>query len=236
MISLPSFMRKNRLLSFTSFIVPYYLLTLLFAQIIFASDTSNFSQVINAGTLSVDIADSTSSYSTVASPSISMGAVTFSFSCQQATGTFGTAAEAIYVVNPDAADGGWNVTLAASDTTDVWDSAGTDYDFNDPGSAGCVDDGATTDVDNFGGQMTVDPSGASLSVGDCSGCTTTNVTLGSSDAYVEGTTNEITVVTGAAGSDDIGDWDVQGVSVSQQIPSEQPAASDYNIDMTLSII
>jgi hypothetical protein len=83
--------------------------------------------------------------------------------------------------------------------------------------------------------MTVDASGGTLDTGDCSSCTTTNISLGSSDAFEEGSTDSITILTGAAGSDDIGDWTLTDVSISQQIPPEQAAASDYNIDMVLTI-
>lgn len=198
--------------------------------IVLASDTSNFTQEITSGTLSVDITNS--SYVTVASPSVTMNSTAFSFASQTATGTFGTSSEQIYVSNPDAADSGWVVSLAASATTDVWDSAGTDFDFNDP-TASAADGG---DADSVGGQMTVDPSGATLSAGACGSCTTTNVSLGSSDAFEEGVTDSITILTGAAGSDDVGDWYVRGIDISQTIPAEQPAASDYNIDMVLSIV
>ncbi|MBD3330213.1 hypothetical protein GF354_01635 [Candidatus Peregrinibacteria bacterium] len=194
------------------------------------NSTSNFTQTINAGTLSVDIVDG--SYAAVASPSVTMSSATFSFACQTTTGTFGSATEQIYVQNPDATDNGWSVTLAASAPTDVWDSAGTDFDFNDPTSSGCTD-GA--DTDSFGGQMTVDPSGGTLAAGQCASCTTTNVTKGSSASFSEGSVDSITLLTGAAGSDDIGDWTLQGVSISQTIPAEQPAASDYDINMTLTI-
>jgi len=197
---------------------------------VYASSTSNFSQTINGGSLGVDIVDG--SYNSVGSPAVAMGAVTFSFACQTGTGTFGSASEQIYVSNPDAADNGWTVSLAASATTDVWDSAGTDYDFNDTGGSGCTD-GA--DTDSFGGQMTVDASGGTLAAGQCSTCTTSNITKGSSNAFNEGTTDSITILTGAAGSDDIGDWTLQGVSLSQEIPAEQPAAADYDINMTLSV-
>jgi hypothetical protein len=73
-------------------------------------------------------------------------------------------------------------------------------------------------------------------VGSCASCTTTSVTKGSSNAYVQGTVNSITIVSGAAGSDDIGDWKLQGVAVNQKIPAEQGAASDYDINMTLSVV
>ena len=123
--------------------------------------------------------------------------------------------------------------MAAQATTNIWDSAGTDYDFNDPTGSGCTD-GADAG-DSVGGQMTVDPSGATLVVGQCASCVTTNVTKGSSSSFVEGTTNTITILTGATASDDIGDWKLTEVSISQKIPAEQPAASDYDINMVLSI-
>ena len=137
--------------------------------------TSNFSQTINPGSLSVEIVDA--GYSTVVSPSVTMTSKTFSFTCltggSASTGTFGTASQVIYVKNPDAADNGWSVTLAASAPTAVWDSAGTDYDFNDPTTSGCGD-GA--DADSLKGQLTVDPSGGTLSTGACASCATTGVT------------------------------------------------------------
>lgn len=202
---------------------------------VFASNISNFAQTINAGTLSVDIVDG--SYVTVGSPSVTMSAKTFSFAClsggSASTGTFGEATQQIYVKNPDAADNGWTVTLAATaGATAVWDSAGTDYDFNDSGGSGCTDGG---DADSLAGQLTVNPNAGTLAVGACASCTTTSVTKGSSAAFVQGTTDSITVLTGASGSDDIGDWKLTGATLSQTIPAEQPAASDYDINMTLSI-
>ena len=202
-------------------------------SVIHAAATSEFQVTINAGTLSVDIADSTSSYASVASPTVTFSAQNFSFSCGTTTGTLGTAAEAIYVQNPDAADSGWTVAIAASDPTDVWDSAGTDFDFNDPTTAGCAD---SVDADAVAGQLTVDASGGTLGTGDCASCVTTNISLGSSNAFEEGVTDSVTILTAAAGSDDIGDWALTGVSLSQTIPGEQPAASDYTLPMTLSVV
>lgn len=196
---------------------------------VWAASTSSFTQTINAGTLSTDIVDA--SYASVSSPAVAMNAVTFSFACQTATGTFGTATQNIYVSNPDAADSGWTLTLAASATTDIWDSAGTDFDFNDSSGTGCTD-GA--DADSVGGQMTVNPSGGTLAVGQCASCAVTNITKGSSTAFVEGTADSVTLLTAAAASNDIGDWKLTGVSISQKIPAEQPAASDYDINMTLT--
>lgn len=198
---------------------------------VLASAITNFTQTINPGTLAVDIVDG--SYVTVGSPSVAMGAVNVSHSCQTSTGTFGSATQQIYVTNPDAADSGWSVTLAAGATTDVWDSAGTDFDFNDPNGAGCTD--GAGDADTVGGQMTVDPAVGTLAIGQCNGCTTANVTKGSSASYNQGTTDSITILTGAALSDDIGDWTLQGVNMSQKIPAGQPAATDYDINLTLTV-
>ena len=162
-----------------------------------------------------------------------MNAYTFSFSCQSATGTFGTATEQVYVANPDAADNGWTASIAASATSDIWDSAGTDYDFNDPTSSGCTD-GADAG-DTVGGQMTVDPSGGSLAAGSCSSCNTSGISLGSSNAFSEGATDSITLYS-SDGTQDIGDWTLQGVSISNTVPAEQPAAADYDIDMVVSVV
>jgi hypothetical protein len=198
---------------------------------VYAASTSNFTLTVNAGTLSVDIVDA--GYVSVGSPSVALGAVTAGFWCQSASGTLGTASQVIYVKNPDAADNGWTVSLAGSATTAVWDSAGTDIDFNDAGGSGCTDG---VDTDSVGGQMTVDPSGGTLATGQCSGCATTNITKGTSASFIEGSTNSITVLTGASGSNDFGDWKLTGVAISQTVPAEQWAATDYDIDMTLSIL
>jgi flagellin-like hook-associated protein FlgL len=107
------------------------------STLLFAAQTSNFTQTINAGTLSIDIVDG--SYVTVGSPSVTMSAKTFSFTCltggSASTGTFGTTTQRIYIKNPDGADNGWTASLAASAPTAVWDGAVSDYDFNDPTSS-----------------------------------------------------------------------------------------------------
>lgn len=193
------------------------------------SATTAITQIINAGTLTADIVDA--AYAPVASPSFAMSTETFSFACGSSNGTLGTSSQQLYVQNPDAADGGWSLTIAASAPTVLWDSAGTDYDFNDPTSSGCTD-GA--DTDSFAGQMTLDASGGTLAVGACSSCTVNNITKGSSAAFSEGVLNSVTLLTAASTSDDVGDWTLQGVSVTQTIPPEQPAASDYSISLTIT--
>jgi len=92
------------------------------------------------------------------------------------------------------------------------------------------------DTDTVGGQMTVDPSVGTLAVGSCASCVTTNVAKGSSSSFAEGTLDSITLLNAAAASSDVGDWKFTGVAISQKIPSEQGAASDYDINMVVSIV
>ena len=104
----------------------------------------------------------------------------------------------------------------------------------DPTSGGCAD-GADAG-DTVGGQLTVDATTSStLNVGACSSCGTANISTGASTAFSEGVTDSVTILDAAAASDDIGDWYIIGIDLSQQIPGEQPAAADYNIDMVLTV-
>lgn len=204
---------------------------------VYANDTTTFQVEIQPGTLSVDIADSTNNYATVASPSVNFATSTFSFACQSTTGTFGTATETIYVQNPDAADAGWTVSLAASSPTDLWTSISNPavtFDFNDIAGSGCTDG---LDTDSVAGRLSIDPTSSStISTGDCLTCTTTGVTAGSSSAFNEGTVDSIQIFAGSGGSDDIGDWEIVGVDLTQTIPAEQPAYADYTLDLTLSVV
>lgn len=197
-----------------------------------AAPNSTFNQTVNAGTLTTDIM--TSGRVTVASPSVAMSAKTFSFDCQTggnaSTGTFGAAEERIYVTNGDAADAGWNLALAAtSGATAVWTGGAGSYDFNDAGGSGCTD-GA--DADTASGQLTVNPNAGVLTA-DCTGCTTTSITKGSSASFVQATTDSINVLAAAAGSDDIWRGYLTGATLSQTIPA-QTAAGTYTLNMTLT--
>ncbi len=224
---LTAMFKKSTLFSIT---VIGILIMSLFIKDAFAS-SSNFTQVINPGVLSVDIVDA--SYVTVGSPSVVFPATTFNFACQTNTSTFGTTTEQIYVKNPDAADNGWVMSIAGSATTALWTGTGSTYDFNDSTSSGCTDG---VDADIVGGQMTVDASVSTLAIGSCASCVTTNITKGSSSSFVQGTTDSITLLNATSSSNDIGDWKLQGVSISQKIPAEQPAIADYALNMVVSII
>lgn len=201
-----------------------------------ASNQPNFTQTINAGTLTADILDA--SRVSVGSPTVALTSKSFSFDCYAggtaSTGTLGTNSERVYVINPDAADNGWTLTMAAtSGATSVWSDGGSNtFDFNDPngGTPGCTDGG---DADSRAGQMTVDASAGTLTA-DCLTCTTTNVTKGSSTAYNQGTTDSVTILSASAASDDVWRGYLTGASVSQTIPAEQ-AVANYSLPMTLTV-
>ncbi len=178
-----------------------------------------------SGTLTVDIVDTNGD--TVLAPSMPMNAVSVLFTSQSATGTFGVAAQKIRVDN-STGNAQWSLTLAAADgPTSVWDSVSGSYDFND--ATADAMDGA--DTDNRGGQMTVNATPGILG----GTCTDTGITKGASAQFVEGVTDSITILTAGALADISCYWDMTGVSVSQTIPKEQSAATDYNIDMMLTV-
>ena len=193
-----------------------------------AASTSTFTQVISASTLATDIrSDSTTS---VSSPAVSLSSQTFSFNCQTSTGTFGTNGERIYVDNPDGADNGWTLTVAASPAaTAVWNQGSNYFDFNDAGGSGCTD-GA--DADSYGGQLTINANAGTITT-DYSGSDTTGLTKGTSTAFAQGTTDSITLITAANTSADIWRGYITGISLSQTIPAEQAAAS-YTINFALT--
>ena len=206
---------------------------------VLAANTPNFTQTLNAGILATDILDA--SRVPVALPTVPFSAKTFSFDCHYngsptntaSSGLLGTNTQRVYVMNPDAADNGWTLTIAASSgATTAWDAgAATDYDFNDPTTSGCTD--GVGDADAFGGQMTIDANAGTLTA-DCVTCTTTNVTKGSSTAFDQGATDSITLLNAAAAADDVWRGYLTGATTSQTIPAEQPAGS-YSLGMTLTV-
>lgn len=180
-----------------------------------------------SGALTVDIVDG--SGTPVASPSMAMGAINVSFTSQTANGTFGVAAEKVRVENTTASPQ-WTMSIAANTgPTAFWDGASADYDFNDPTAQ--AGDGA--DADSLGGQMTLDPSVATIT--PQSGCSNTGLTLGPSASFDEGVTDSITLLSAGATAETSCYWDLTGVSVSQTVPAEQVVDS-YSIMMTLTVV
>ncbi len=201
-----------------------------------AVPASDLTQTINPGTLNTDILDA--SRATVAAPVFSMTAKNVSVDCQfggnASTGLLGTNTQRIYVSNTDAADNGWTLTLGATGgVTAAWANSGATrhIDFNDPtgSNAGCSD-GA--DSDSYAGQLTINPSAATLTT-DCLSCTATGVTKGSSAAFSQGVTDSLTLLNAGGTSDDVWRGYLTGASLSQTIPAETTADS-YTINLTLT--
>lgn len=190
-----------------------------------AASTTDLSQTINAGSLSVDIVDA--SGDSVSSPSVSFSSQSFSFDSATTTATLGSSSEKIRLSNPTGT-ASWSVTLAATDgSTGYWSDGGSNtFDFNDSAYSG---DGS--DSDSRGGRLAVDPSGGTIT--GVSGCSTSNVSLGSSSAFDEGTTDSITLFSANSSASTFCRWDLTGVSLSQSIPAAQAGAT-YTINMTLT--
>ena len=182
-----------------------------------ASNQSQLNQSITEGAKSIDIV--TSAGATVASPAVSFSSTAFSFDTQDTTGTLGASEQRIRVYNPTST-ATWTASIAGS----------ADYDFNDADGSGYTD-GA--DTDNYGGQLAVSPAGGTLA--GVNGCATSNVSLGSNSAFSEGTTDSITIASGASGAPTFCRWDITNIGLTQKIPAAQPAGS-YSLDLVLSII
>ncbi|HYH75545.1 MAG TPA: hypothetical protein VD735_06320 [Candidatus Saccharimonadales bacterium] len=211
-------------------------LTFGLSGLVFAANTPTLNQAINAGTLSTDILNG--SRVAVASPSATMTAKAFSFDCQTggsaSTGTLGSTAERQYVLNPNAANNGWTLSIAAtSGATALWTSGGNTFDFNDAGTGGCTDNTSPNDTDGRAGQLTINPNAGTV-LADCVSCTLTGITKGSTAAFVETSANSVTLLTAAAGSDDVWRGYLYGSTLSQTIPAEQ-AAGAYSLNMTITV-
>ncbi len=211
------------------------LVLLSFSGVASAASTPDLTQSITAGTISTDILDG--SRVPVGSPTFALGSKTFSFNCQSggsaSTGLLASASQRMYVINPDGADNGWTLAVAAtSGITSVWENAGATqtYDFNDPGGSGCTDGG---DADTRGGQLTIDPSVSTLTT-DCVSCTATSVTKGTSTAFNQGTTDSVTLLNAGSGSDDVWRGYLTDIGLSQSIPAEQSVDS-YDINFTVTV-
>lgn len=178
----------------------------------------------SVGSLTVDIVDGGGS--PVASPEVLMAGVTFSFTNQTASGTFGTTDEKIRISNTTA-NPQWTLSIAATNgSTSYWNGP-IDYDFNDPtANAG---DGA--DADSLGGRLTVNSSGATIT--PQGGCSTAGLTLGNASFDEVAGANSVTILTAAGTTELDCYWDITDISLSQTIPREQPV-SNYSIDMTIT--
>lgn len=193
-----------------------------------ASNQSQLNQSINEGVKAIDIVDSGGT--TVASPSVSFGSTTFSFNTQDTNGTLGVSEQRVRVFNPTST-ATWTASIAGSAATATWTNGTANYDFNDANGSGYTD--GAGDADSYGGQLSVAPAGGTLA--GVSGCSTTNVSLGSNSAFNQGTVDSITLASGAAGAATFCRWDVTNIGLTQKLPAAQVAGS-YSLNLVLSII
>lgn len=190
-----------------------------------ASLTPNFTQTINAGTLSANIYQSDDA-TPVSSPSVAFAAQNYSFQCKTSTATLGDANDKVNVTNLANGINTWNLAIAATGGfTSTWDDgASHTYKFNDNTGSGCTN-----------GQLTVDASVATLT-DDCnSSCTANDATVskGASTAFNHGgSVDSVTLLSDSAGTA----WEgyLTGISLSQKIPALQHSGS-YTLGMTITL-
>jgi hypothetical protein len=197
----------------------------------YASNAPNFTQTINVGTLTAGIVQTDDS-TAMASPAVAFTAEPFSFSCKTSTGTLFDGNNAgsgqLNVTNLDTSISSWNISLAATGGDSATWSDGTDtYKYNDNTGSGCTN-----------GQLTVDPSVATVT-DDCnSACSANDSTVtkpGSSSSFLSsaGTTAPITLLSDSTAG---ATWEgyMTGVGLSQQIPAQQHDGS-YTLGMTVTL-
>lgn len=191
-----------------------------------AQADTEFTQTISAGTLTTSILSETGQ--SVAAPSVPFSTVATSATCQTdgSTGVLGTNAQRLYVDNPGAAAAGWSLSIAATDGSSAeWEGSGANaYAFNDPADGGCD-----------AGQLTIDPSAATIDLDCASTCTNTGVSVGSTHPFVAGTDDAATLVSAGASSDDVWRGYLTDVEAVQTIPASQ-VPDDYSIDMTITAV
>lgn len=187
-----------------------------------ASNTPNLTQTINAGTLTTNIYQSDDA-TPVSSPAVAFTAKNLAFTCQTSTGTLGDTNNKVNVTNLAAGINTWTLSIAAtSGFTGTWSDGTHTYKFNDATGTGCTN-----------GQLTVDPSAATLTDDCSSACNDTNVTKGSSTAFNHGTsTDSVTLMSDSTGTA----WEgyLTGINLSQKIPASQPSGS-YSLGMTITV-
>jgi len=113
-----------------------------------------------------------------------------------------------------------DLTMAASDPANTWLDAvsGDSYEYND---------------DANGVQLSVDPTAGTVASTAPASFGETNINMGSSAAF-SSVLSDVTLVQALANADTPGQWDIEGIDLSQVIPANQ-APGDYAIDFTLTL-
>jgi hypothetical protein len=197
----------------------------------FASNAPNFTQTINAGTLTAGIVQTDDS-TAVSAPAVAFGAQPFSFTCKTSTGTLfdGVNADSgqLNVTNLDTSVNSWTIALAATGgDSATWSDGTHTYKYNDATGSGCTY-----------GQLTVDPSAGTVT-DDCnSACASNDSTVikpGSSSAFLSsaGSTAPITLLSDTTAG---ATWEgyLKNVGLSQKIPAQQHDGS-YQLGMTVTL-
>lgn len=197
------------------------LFLLLTAGIVVAATSvdTTFTHTIGQGVKSISIVDDNGD--PVVSPGVSFdGGISYSFTAQDTTGTLGTSTEMIRVTNATTTET-WAVSIAAkSGPGTQWTTGTYTHPFDSTGGADA-------------GRLTVNPSGGTIT--PMSGCAETNLSKGSSNYFVNATTDSITLLSAGSGADDLCMWDFTGIALTQRIPAMQEPGA-YTLDMTISII
>jgi hypothetical protein len=177
-----------------------------------AALSTNLSQVINQGTLSVDFVDG--SNVSIASPSVSFGAVNFSFACQPATATLGTASQKLQVKNPKKA--GVKIDLNTPvPATDKWTSGGNNYKYNDATGTGCTNGQLAVSGGSFTKTIGANTPTYTMPGGAFTGASSVTLFNNTSNTAYDG--------------------DITNYTLTQQIPAEQTDGT-YSLPMVVSYV
>jgi len=184
------------------------------------------------GVLTGDIVDSTGA--TVPNPVLTMNPINYPFDCSEASGVLGSTNQKIRI-NNTTGTATWTSSIAAtSGSTALWRNGGNtqQYDYNESSGSpvGCSD-GA--DTDSHPGKLRIEPSSATIT--PKSGCSTSNINLGSNTNFDESTTNAITLISAASGANINCYWDITGINLRQYIPIHQPS-DNYTLNLTITTV
>lgn len=191
---------------------------------------STYPQITTSdGVFSVNIVNS--SGGSVGSPSVAMSTGVMKFACDLTSGTLGTPSENVRVINHSAGVP-WTLSAAATaGNTATWTNGTQYFDYNDPGGTqpGCSEG---SDGDSYAGMLSIGFAGTTVSPSP--GCATDGVTAGTSDAFSQGTTDDITLARAGGSATNGCHWDFNDIEISQTIPAEQISGT-YSIDLTITL-
>jgi alpha-tubulin suppressor-like RCC1 family protein len=192
-----------------------------------------FPEITIAGstpTLSLSFVDSGGAG--ITNPTFNFGSAFSSGTFQTTTSTFGDSTRRLRLSNTTYANG-WNVTIAPTDgPTANWNRSDSlaKYDLNDSGANGTD---SAVDTDLLGGQLSLNPALATIT--PQASCSTTGIAKGSNSSFVEGTVNNIMLLSATSASQQNCYWDFYGAGISQTIPASQPAGM-YTISLTATAV